>query len=81
VYEQIGVVMAPSAVAVVEVANLKHAEGLTTLAWDVAAAIADVLPFKGEVVVDWDPTYGYVYDHSYCLVFGAPTRRASGPDR
>jgi hypothetical protein len=78
VYEQIGTLMTPGALAVVEVANLKHAGGVTTLAWDAAAAIGGVLPFRGEVVVDWVPGYGYGYDHSYCLVFGAPGARADG---
>lgn len=72
VYQQIGALMTPGALAVVEIANLKGAGGVTTLAWDAAAAIGSVLPFEGEVVVDWEPGYGYGYDHSYCLVFRAP---------
>jgi len=31
-----------------------------------------VLPFAGEIAVRWEPTYGYGYDHSYCLLFSAP---------
>ena len=69
VYRQIGALMTESAVAVVEVANLKKTEGVTTLAWDLAGAIGEVLRFEGEVVVAWEPTYGYGYDHSYCLLF------------
>ena len=51
---------------------------MTTLAWDVADRIRNVLAFDGEVVVGWEPgvdrdhgdgTYGYGYDHSYCLTF------------
>ncbi len=57
---------------VVEVANLKGGAGVTTLAWDVAVAISEVLRFDGEVVVGWDH-YGYGYDHSYCLVFTRPS--------
>ena len=72
VYRAIGGLMTERAVAVVEVANLKKAEGVTTLAWDIAAAIGQVLRFEGEVVVAWEPTYGYGYDHSYCLVFRKP---------
>jgi tRNA G10 N-methylase Trm11 len=75
IYQQIGALMTARAHAVVEIANLKDAAGVTTLAWDAAATIAAVLPFLGEVVVDWTPSYGYGYDHSYCLVFGAPTTR------
>ena len=69
VYRQIGALMTERAVAVVEVANVKKAHGVTTLAWDLAGAIGEVLRFDGEVVVSWEPTYGYGYDHSYCLLF------------
>jgi tRNA G10 N-methylase Trm11 len=73
VYRQIGALMADGAAAVVEVANLKAPEGVTTLAWDLGAAIGEVLRFEGEVVVAWEPTYGYGYDHSYCLLFRKPS--------
>lgn len=52
----------------IEVANLKDARGVTTLAWDIGTAVSTVLHFEGEIIVSWD-TYGYSYDHSYCLVF------------
>jgi len=39
IYAQIAALMREGAVAVVEVANLKHPQGVTTLAWDVAGAI------------------------------------------
>ena len=67
----------------VDVSNMKHAGNVTTLAWDVAEAVAATFDFAGEVVVGWEPedeseetdsedgTYGYGYDHSYCLVFEA----------
>ncbi len=69
VYRQLGALLTDGAVAVVEVSNLKGPDGVTTLAWDVARAIGEVLRFEGEVVVCWEPTYGYGYDHSYCLLF------------
>lgn len=72
IYRQVGLLLADGARAVVEVANLKSDGGLTPLAWDLARAIGEVLRFEREVVVGWRPTYGYGYDHSYCLVF---TRR------
>jgi hypothetical protein len=72
VYALLAERMAPGAVAVVEVSNLKHPTGVTPLAWDIAGVIATVLRFEGEVIVDWEPTYAYGYDHSYCLVFSAP---------
>jgi DNA modification methylase len=71
IYEQMGQIMKPGARAVIEVSNLKLWDGLTTLAWDVARAVSQVLHFEGEVIVGWD-SYGYGYDHSYCLVFARP---------
>jgi hypothetical protein len=65
----------------VDVVNMKHDGEVTTLAWDMVDAARESLHFDGEIVVTWeksagedtDPsrigTYGYGYDHSYCLVF------------
>jgi hypothetical protein len=69
IYEQIGALMRPAAVAIVEVANLREAEGITPLAWDMARVIGQVLAFQGEIIIGWTPTYGEGYDHSYCLIF------------
>lgn len=70
IYEQLGRKLKPHGLAVVEVANLKHEDGsLTTLAWDIAREISKVLRFTGETIITWDNTYGYGYDHSYCLMF------------
>lgn len=72
IYANLKRLLTPAAHVVIEVANLKEEHGLTTLAWDVARAISNVLHFEGEVVVEWDrPEYGY--NHSYCLVFRAPS--------
>jgi len=73
IYAQMKQVMKPDARVVIEVANLKLWDGLTTLAWDIAETVSQVLHFEGEVVVGWD-TYGFGYDHSYCLVFSKPKR-------
>jgi SAM-dependent methyltransferase len=71
-------VLAPGARVVVDVSNMKHEGRVTPLAWDVADRVANVLQFDGEVVVGWeagadrdhgDGTFGYGYDHSYCLTF------------
>jgi len=64
---------------ILEVSNLKGERGTTMLAWDIAKSVAEVLYFTGEIVVGWENrnaaslegTYGYGYDHSYCLVFTA----------
>jgi SAM-dependent methyltransferase len=71
IYKQVRQIMKPNARVVIEVANLKLWDGLTTLAWDVAEAVSRVFRFEGEIVVGWD-TYGFGYDHSYCLVFTEP---------
>lgn len=71
VYGQMTGLLTPDGWAVIEVANLRDERGPSPLAWDVARAVGDVLPFCGEVVVRWQPTYGYGYDHSYCLLFSA----------
>jgi len=72
IYRQIGLLMTDTAVAVVEVANLKKLGTVTPLAWDIARTISQVLHFEGEVVIEWEPTYSYGYDHSYCLLFTRP---------
>jgi len=71
IYADIKQLLKPDARAVLEVSNLKDEHGITTLAWDVARAVSNVLVFEGEVVIGWD-SYGYGYDHSYCLVFRKP---------
>jgi tRNA G10 N-methylase Trm11 len=71
IYVQMRLLMKPDARAVLEVANLKGARGVTTLAWDIARAVGEVLVFEGEVVIGWD-SHPYGYDHSYCLVFRRP---------
>lgn len=70
IYEQVKLKLKPAAHALVEVSNLKHNDApITTLAWDIARAVSEVLSFQGEIIVAWEPTYAYGYDHSYCLVF------------
>lgn len=72
IYEQMKPIMASSARVVIEVANIKHKDSVTTLAWDIAKEVSQVLHFEGEVVVNWD-SYGFGYNHSYCLVFTKPS--------
>jgi DNA modification methylase len=68
IYKQMSQMMELDARVVIEVANIKKRGVVTTLAWDIAKEISQVLHFEGEVVVSWD-RYGSGYDHSYCLVF------------
>ena len=73
-------IIKPKGFLVIEVANLKKRDTgvVTTLAWDIGMKISEFLEFKGEIIIGWekkeippeeDGTYGYGYDHSYCLVF------------
>jgi SAM-dependent methyltransferase len=71
IYTDVEQLLKPEGRAVLEVSNLKGENKVTTLAWDVARAVSGVLTFEGEVVIGWD-SYGYGYDHSYCLVFRKP---------
>jgi tRNA G10 N-methylase Trm11 len=57
----------PHARIVVNVANL----GSTRLAWDVGSALADVLEFEREIVLDWDEPQDW-FTQDYCLVFRPP---------
>jgi DNA modification methylase len=76
--------------ALVDVSNLKFEGTVTTLAWDVAKEVTERFRFKGEVVVTWggndsssdhvEGTYGYGYDHSYCLVFKQEGKDAESSD-
>jgi SAM-dependent methyltransferase len=71
IFQQVADLLRPDGAVVIEVANLRGpgCAPVTTLAWDVAQSVGQVLRFEGEVIVDWEPTYGHGYDHSYCLVF------------
>lgn len=67
-----GSLLTPDGWLVIEAANLRRPDRVDTLAWDIAHAVGEVLPFAGEIAVCWEPTYGYGYDHSYCLLFSPP---------
>ncbi len=68
IFLQMKPLMKPGAHVVVEAGNLKLEAGISTFAWDVAAALSKVLTFRGETVACWDaPDFGY--DHTYCMVF------------
>lgn len=78
VFGQLRSFAASDARVLVDISNMKHEGDVTTLAWDVADAVSESFHFDGEVVVGWEGennsdwqtgTYGYGYDHSYCLVF------------
>lgn len=62
--------MKKGGLAIIEASNFKNDEGeVTTLAWDIAREVSQLLKFKGEIVFCWEDGYAYSYDHSYCMVF------------
>jgi len=69
VYQQLRTRMKPMGKIVLEVANQRTENQVTTLAWDIGHEISKVLRFEGEVIVCWEHEYGFGYNHSYCLVF------------
>jgi DNA modification methylase len=70
IYEQLRARLKPGGRAVLEVANLKAGNQVTTLAWDIGQEVSQVLHFEGEIIVCWDE-HAFGYDHSYCLVFSS----------
>ena len=74
VCRSVGSLLTPDGWLMIEAANLRRPDRVDTLAWDIAHAVGEVLPFAGEIAVRWEPTYGYGYDHSYCLLFSPPAR-------
>ncbi|MHA1213101.1 MAG: DNA methyltransferase [Candidatus Heimdallarchaeota archaeon] len=77
IYVKLKSVMKNDSYIIIEVSNLKNNDIITTLAWDIGKTISEILSFQGEIIVNWESTdkdetegsYGYGYDHSYCLVF------------
>ena len=72
IYKQLALKLDNDAKVVIEVANIKKEGHVTTLAWDIAKSVSEVLLFEGEIIVNWD-SYGAGYDHSYCLIFSKLT--------
>lgn len=68
IFSQVARRLKPSGHVVIEASNLKKDGRVTTLAWDIARQVSQILHFQGETVIGWDE-YGYGYNHSYCLVF------------
>jgi DNA methylase len=79
VYRKVDELLTPDGWVVIEVSNLREPGRLTMLAWDIARAVGQILVFAGEIVVHSEPTHGYGYDHSYCLLFSGSGRRAAAP--
>jgi DNA modification methylase len=63
--------LAPGGRMVINVATLDLDGHVTTLAWDLAAAMVGVADFEREIVIDWrEPPEWLTMD--YCLIFAKP---------
>ncbi len=74
VYQQLQHKLKPGAYAIIEISNIINEGVLTTLAWDVAKSVGEVLTFEKEIIISWESDkefekYGFGFDHSYCLIF------------
>lgn len=70
IFRRVGTVLKPDARCIVNVCNIDRYDGLTTLAWDVARSVSEVMTLEKEIVVCWrDTDHTFGYDHEYCLVF------------
>jgi DNA modification methylase len=74
VYQQLQLKLKSNAYVIIEVSNIINEGVITTLAWDVAKCVSDVLTFEKEIIINWESDiefnkYGFGFDHSYCLVF------------
>lgn len=80
IFAQLRAFLRPGAYAAVEVSNIISSGQFTPLAWDVARAIGRALTLERELILDWrsiEPGcgYGFGFDHSYCLIFRAPSEK------
>ena len=63
----------PGGHLVINAANIWADGAVTPLAWDVARLVGAIVPFHGEIYLDWDPPLDYLTG-DYCLVFRKPAR-------
>lgn len=68
VFAQVAEVLKPGRRAVINVANLLHAGVATNLAWNVKAAVSQVLSFEREVLLLSEEHPAHITEE-YCLVF------------
>jgi DNA modification methylase len=71
VFAQVRTLLRPGGYVVVNVANLVVDGRVTTLAWDLARAVGEVVPFVGESFVVWDQRPVEI-QADYLLVFKRP---------
>ncbi|HEY3765916.1 MAG TPA: DNA methyltransferase [Gaiellales bacterium] len=71
VFRSARALLAPGAWVVIEAADLRRSDEVTQLPRDIAAAVGEVLPFAGEIAVEWEPPLRGDYDRSVCLLFSA----------
>ncbi len=79
VFRQMRALLAPGGWIVIESADLARSGEVTPLPRDIAAAVGEVLPFAGEIAVEWEPPLRGDYGRSVCLLFSAGTHRPDPP--
>lgn len=68
VFAQLRNALVTDGIVVINVANIRHGEVTTPLAWDVQRAVGEILTFDHELVVLHDELPAWV-TQEYCLVF------------
>ncbi|WP_435153533.1 DNA methyltransferase [Haladaptatus sp. DFWS20] len=76
-FGQLEAYMATGSHVLIDISNLKNEGVRNDVGMDIADVLSTCIHFEGEIVVTWkegEPadktgTFGYGYDHSYCLVF------------
>lgn len=68
---QVADLLTPGGFLILNVANIRFQGQTTRLAWDVAAAVDDVLPFISESAIVWD-TLPHDFTGDYILTFQKP---------
>ncbi len=71
IYAQIAQLLKPGARSVINATNITRDDQLTTLAWDIARSVGEVLTLEQEIILCWqgEKPFNFGYQHEYCLVF------------
>ncbi|MBI3335286.1 MAG: hypothetical protein HY001_02200 [Candidatus Portnoybacteria bacterium] len=71
IFQKITKVLAPEAAIVVEISNIRDANGVRPLAWQIGELLSSIFVFQGEVIRCNKSKIqaGPGFDHSYLLVF------------
>jgi SAM-dependent methyltransferase len=71
VFRGVAALLQPDGWAVIEAASLHPARREVTLPRDIARVVGEILPFAGELAIDWHPPRADGTGRSSCLLFGS----------